>query len=405
MHLSRLVSSSRFASERAYRSYARDRFSLTSTYVVLLCFFSSLVRFVSFRFDSFSGCCWFGSIGGPGSRVYVYILARPASRTRALTRTRSHTTLAAVLYNAAIDSRPLLSFTHAICCSRCNPCPVTASSVQSPLPGECPQDLFSHAIYGVARRKLRPVVSSIAIPWKTARKIKVSRRPLSSQLESAAAYVPRSFRYLAVFPPVRNASAWYCERVRVCRVGVAEEDAQKWTRRPFAGWAAFAKRIGIVSMDLIGYVDARSNRCPSVLRRVCRKRSVETSSIATGEGTESRPGYLSSAINCDRVTFYRYFLDLDLDPRHGLLSSRPDSPGTERCAAVLNEQIAFSRDASRDQFTSASRSYQPCRSWSPIPLRSYSTLPSRRVSAEDISAHLVDPQPNVSTLNVPTRND
>lgn len=26
----------------------------------------------------------------------------------------------------------VLSFTHAICCSRCNPCPVTASSVQSP---------------------------------------------------------------------------------------------------------------------------------------------------------------------------------------------------------------------------------------------------------------------------------
>lgn len=130
MHLSHLVSFSRFATERALRVVRARQILFARYHASFLWFFS----FVSFRFVQWLLLARFDRWTRFSWRVYVYILARPVSRTRALSHQRPAYTSSPVLYNAAIDSRPLLSFTHAICCSRCNPCPVTASSVQSPLP-------------------------------------------------------------------------------------------------------------------------------------------------------------------------------------------------------------------------------------------------------------------------------
>jgi len=67
----------------------------------------------------------------------TYMLATRCTRARVrtLAHSRRQTHIAVYTTTEYCIMQPLiavLSFTHAICCSRCNPCPVTASSVQSP---------------------------------------------------------------------------------------------------------------------------------------------------------------------------------------------------------------------------------------------------------------------------------
>lgn len=74
------------------------------------------------------------------ARVFgAHVCARQGARERAYAHTRAfapgQTRIAVYTTAEYCIMQPLiavLSFTHAICCSRCNPCPVTASSVQSP---------------------------------------------------------------------------------------------------------------------------------------------------------------------------------------------------------------------------------------------------------------------------------
>lgn len=64
-----------------------------------------------------------------------FAFASLRSRLHLLTHTPAPSPLPPPLSPRYCIMQPLiavLSFTHAICCSRCNPCPVTASSVQSP---------------------------------------------------------------------------------------------------------------------------------------------------------------------------------------------------------------------------------------------------------------------------------
>lgn len=64
-----------------------------------------------------------------------FAFASLRSRLHLLTHTPAPSLLPPPLSPRYCIMQPLiavLSFTHAICCSRCNPCPVTASSVQSP---------------------------------------------------------------------------------------------------------------------------------------------------------------------------------------------------------------------------------------------------------------------------------
>lgn len=90
-----------------------------------------------FDVDPFGGIythvCTYAHTRARGSRICT---AR-CTRTRApiLAHSRQRTRIAVYTTTEYCIMQPLiavLSFTHAICCSRCNPCPVTASSVQSP---------------------------------------------------------------------------------------------------------------------------------------------------------------------------------------------------------------------------------------------------------------------------------
>lgn len=93
-----------------------------------------------------------------------------------------------------------------------------------------------------------------------------------------------------------------------------------------------SRGTSIVLMDLIGYVQTSADRFES--RECCSSaRSSWMETPPRGE-TGSRPctrGITSSLpINCDRVTFYRYFLDLD-----------PGLPSTAACRLTSRRRDRF----------------------------------------------------------------
>lgn len=139
---------------RSWTGYARQRASPGRQYLPRAVYSTPRSVWTRSVVSIYAYVCMLTHVRVFGVHIYIYIYGQGArERTYAHSRnSRRQTRIAVYTTTEYCIMQPLiavLSFTHAICCSRCNPCPVTASSVQSPSRWVSTRFIFPGDIRGV----------------------------------------------------------------------------------------------------------------------------------------------------------------------------------------------------------------------------------------------------------------